>query len=33
MASNSRTNAYTDLEKEIDVEEFRDLILKYFSVK
>lgn len=31
MASKSRKNEYTDLEKEIDVEEFRDSVLRYFS--
>jgi len=31
MASKSRKNEYTDLEKEIDIEEFRDSVLRYFS--
>lgn len=31
MASKSRKDEYTDLEKEIDIEEFRDSVLKYFS--
>jgi hypothetical protein len=31
MASKSRKDEYTDIEKEIDIEEFRDSILHYFS--
>src|SRR5437879_4302401 len=31
MASRSRKEEYTDLEKEIDIEEFKDSILHYFS--
>jgi predicted transposase YbfD/YdcC len=31
MASKSRKDDYTDLEKEIDMEEFRDSVLVYFS--
>lgn len=31
MASKSRKDEYTDLEKEIDIEEFRDSVLSYFS--
>jgi predicted transposase YbfD/YdcC len=31
MASKSRKDQYTDLEKEIDIEEFRNSVLNYFS--
>ena len=31
MATKSRKDPYTDLEKEIDIEEFRDSILQYFN--
>jgi predicted transposase YbfD/YdcC len=31
MASKSRKEEYTDLDKEIDIEEFRESVLKYFS--
>jgi predicted transposase YbfD/YdcC len=31
MASKSQKNEYTDLEKEIDIQEFRDSVLSYFS--
>ena len=31
MASKSRKDQYTDLEKELDIEEFRDSVLNYFS--
>jgi predicted transposase YbfD/YdcC len=31
MASKSRKDPYTDLEKEIDIEEFRNSVLSYFS--
>ncbi len=31
MVSKSRKDEYTDIEKEIDIEEFRDSILHYFS--
>lgn len=31
MASKSNKNEYTDIEKEIDIEEFRDSVLNYFS--
>lgn len=31
MASKSRKEEYTDLDKEIDIEEFRDSVLNYFS--
>ena len=31
MASKSRKDDYTDLEKEIDIEEFRESVLSYFS--
>jgi DDE_Tnp_1-associated len=31
MASKSRKNDYTDFEKEIDIEEFRESVLSYFS--
>jgi predicted transposase YbfD/YdcC len=31
MASKSRKNEYSDIEKEIDIEEFRESVLNYFS--
>ena len=31
MASKSRKDQYTDLEKELDIEEFRDSVINYFS--
>jgi len=31
MASNSRKGTYTDLDQEMDIEEFRDSVLEYFS--
>ena len=31
LASKSRKEEYTDLEKEIDIEEFRESVLNYFS--
>ena len=30
MASKSRIDPYTDLDKELDIEEFRDSVLSYF---